>query len=171
MFTYINRKVKQAAQFPYTSTQNMQKIADEVLEGLSEKPKVYFTRNLVFCYKDNSVNVLYEKHTDQIRVCRNLIKSEEDLRGSLEREVKWREDFRSGLHKSNDAEARSLISACKAEMRNIKDLDETTREEGAKLCSKLYAKVKISNKEGRRVDSWHFYTRSLIEDNWYSYSN
>lgn len=73
--------------------------------------------------------------------------------------------------KSNDEEARSLIKGCKIEMGYINGLDETTKEEAAKICSKLYSKSKFTNYDNRQLDAWHFYTRNVIEENWYAYSS
>lgn len=87
MFSSVNRKIKKLSESPYASKSDIKKIIDSELEKAGIRTKVYLTRNPLFCYKENSVNILYEKNADQIRVCTNTIKSEEDLKGSLGREL------------------------------------------------------------------------------------
>mmetsp|Transcript_6983 Transcript_6983/g.10287 ORF Transcript_6983/g.10287 Transcript_6983/m.10287 type:complete len:168 (-) Transcript_6983:1026-1529(-) len=163
MFDYINRKFKGLFWGPRI---RFKEISQGVLEQVENPPEVHLTRNPFKCFSDNAMNVEYNPFSHKVRVCKNLVKSEEDFSGSLLREVVWMEDYRNHLHTNNFQELKSLVKACKAELNQVQGLDPISVEEGSRICTKLYAKQKLSNSDQRQLDAWHFYTRNLIDKNW-----
>lgn len=165
MFEYFNRKFKSISFITKVPSRTINSIIEE--ESESTDIRIFTTRNPFFCYKDSSLNAEYLPNTHTIQVCTNLLKSPEDLRGILRREIAWSNSHNSVL--SDDESARLLISSCKAETGAIPSLDPATRELATELCAKFYIKHKLQN-SGRHMDSWHFYTRFLIDSNWYCYN-
>lgn len=168
MFVYATRKLKIMLQSGYSDANSMKIVANEQLQGLKgEIPEVVVSNSFSRCLKDNSIDV--EVQDNRIFICKKLIKSEIGLRGAVEREKVWIEERRKMEGMGNDEEARGVIRACKAEMSLFWQLDPVVREEAARLCAKVHSKLKVTNKMNRNVDTWHFYTRQLVDDNWYVY--
>jgi len=175
MFVYATRKLKMLLETGYADSETMKKVANEGLEGLEEEekekgvPEVVVSSSFWRCLRDNSIDVQFEAKDNKVFVCKKLVKSEQGLRGAVEREKVWIRERRKLQGSGNDEEARGVIRACRAEMRVFGQLDPVLKEEAAKLCAKVHSKLKITNKLNRNPDTWHFYTRQLIEDNWYIY--
>lgn len=168
MFNYLTRKIQLAFQRCYTDKATVQEIIDQELQCLGEtRPVVRFTRNPMICLTDTAEDIKYEEEKHTIRVCQNLISSEELLRSSVAREIYWMSTRNKNKEYTDDQEARNVIAACKKEIDRVRDLDEITREMATKTCAKVQAKRKIKNVKRKKIDSWHFYTRELIENNWY----
>ena len=164
-----------ALNMSYTDKQTILQIADQELqelqelEGLGGPPEVLVTSNPFKCLRDTSLDIAYHKDRNLLQVCKNWIQSERDLRSALAREKTWIRGSRPERGMSNDEEMRLVIQACKAEFSFYPHLDEALRAEGTKLCAKVHSKRKLTNRADRNVDTWHFYTRQLVEDNWYVY--
>lgn len=167
MYTYLTRKVQIALDFG-TSTRDLEKVSQQELQEIPNKPTIFFTRNPFSCWTDTAEDVKYIEKKNSIRVCNNLIQSEIFFRASLAREIFWISQKKA---ENDDLKAQNVIKACKKEMDQIQYLDKTTRELATKTCAKIHSKRKIENKKNRNVDVWHFYTRQLVEDNWFIYSN
>lgn len=170
MYTYLTRKLQMLFQFPYTDNSTMKKIIDEELIPIKElKLNVQLTRNPYFCLADSAEDINFDEQNNKIRVCTNLIPSEESLKGSLAREKHWILSIKQNPIATDDEATKYIIQSCKKEIQEFHNLDQTTSEEAAKLCSKIHTKLKLNNKNKFQVDIWHFYTRKLVDDNWYVY--
>ena len=87
MFTYLTRKVQMLFQFPYTDRKTIKEIIDSEFESFEDQqPMVYFTINPFYCLIDTAEDLKYEHFTNRIRVCSNLISSEQSLKASIARE-------------------------------------------------------------------------------------
>lgn len=158
-------------QFPYTSKETISQTIQTEISDLNPTPKVYFSKNPLHCLSDTAQDLEYAQENTIITVCPNLISSETSLKASIAREKYWISTRSRNIVYTDDQEAIHIITACKQEMGHFKSLDPITKEQGAKLCAKIHSKLKIPNKKNRKIDAWHFYTRNLIEENWYSYNN
>lgn len=170
MYIYLNRKFTMLMQSGYTDKASMKKVVSEQFAACSEPvPEVKVTNNVFRCLKDNSIDVEFSDKENKIFVCKKLIKSEQSLKAAVEREKVWVQEKKKMEKPSDDEQARAVIKACKAEMSVFQQLDPVLREEATRICAKVHSKFKITNKLNRNVDTWHFYTRQLIDDNWYVY--
>jgi hypothetical protein len=167
MYAFLSRKVKALTTFP--PKLDWDAIVNDELADVQSPPKVYYTYNPAFCYLDASLSVEYEPLSDRLRVCKQLIKSEEDFRGALRRELTWKDKSHSASSQSDYM--KGVVLSCKAELSAVKDLDVTTARVGAKICSLLHARRKVPNVKGMQVDEWHFYTKQLTEDYFYIYDS
>lgn len=172
MFVYMNRKISMALNMSYTDKQTITQIAGKELEELKDlenPPGLLVTSNPLRCLKDDSLDVYYIKERNVIQICKNWVKSERDLKAALAREKTWIISTNGQMSLTNDEEMKIIIKACKAEFDFYPYLDEVLRAEATKLCAKVHSKKKLTNKSKRNIDTWHFYTRQLVEDNWYVY--
>mmetsp|Transcript_18154 Transcript_18154/g.32517 ORF Transcript_18154/g.32517 Transcript_18154/m.32517 type:complete len:168 (-) Transcript_18154:176-679(-) len=167
MYAFFTRKAQSITTLPPRLDWNQ--ILVEELSEIESPPKVYFTYNPAFCWRDSSASVEYEPLSDKIRVCKQLVKSSEDFRGALRRELYWRET--SSKYEATADYVKGVILSCKAEVNAVANLDSTTAKIGTKLCSLLQAKRKVPNAKQCQMDEWHFYTRQLVEDYFYVYDN
>lgn len=170
MFIYLSRKLNMLLQSGYTDTNSMKKVVNNQFSNYPEPvPEVLVTNNIFRCLKDNSLDVEFNDKQNKIFICKKLIRSEQSLKAAVEREKVWVQEKKRMKSSSDDEQARGVIQACKAEMNIFSQLDPVLREEAARICAKVHSKFKITNKLNRNVDTWHFYTRQLVEDNWYVY--
>lgn len=130
-----------------------------------QAPSIQLTRNWLYCRRAASLNAEYLPGVHTVRVCLNLIQSEEDLAGALARELTWMTATCKGIPASDAAVARAVLSSCKAEISRVADLDTPSQYEGVRICAQLYLKRKLPNTSKRQIDAWHFYTRQLIQEN------
>jgi hypothetical protein len=172
MFTYLNRKVAivmENLKNGFLSKSTVENIANEEMKELKDEGiLVKVTWNPFKCFRDLAQEVQFDAETKKVWVCRNLIRRTSDLVAGLKREKAWIEGTR-GKELSNDEEMKVLIKACKAEFEVYRELDSVCKEEAARLCAKVQSKLKLTNRLNRNVDTWHFYTRQLVDDNWYVY--
>ena len=170
MFIYLTRKLKMLMNFGYTNTDSMREVVNSELTELEEPiPSVKFTKNPFKCLKDTSEDITYEQSKNKVIICPQLIPSEISLKASLKREKFWIKTRRSKKTFNDDQEAQNVIKACKQELSAFNKLDQATQQQGTKICAKIHAKLKIPNRSNRQLDSWHFYTRKLVDDNFYVY--
>lgn len=166
MFAFFTRKLQLIFTLP--PSLDWEEVSASELQNLKgQHPKVYYTLNPAFCWADSATSVEYEQLSDQVRVCKQLVKSEEDFRGALRRELVWREQSHDFTSPSDYAIG--VITSCKAELSAVANLDPVTAKLGTKICSLQQARRKVPNSKKCQVDEWHFYTKQLIEDNFYVY--
>lgn len=168
MFVYLTRKVKMLFITGYTDGNSVKKRVMEDLKEFGDEADVLISWNPFRCYKDNAEDVEWEEGRNRVVVCTNLLPSEMHLKASLARERYWAKSREKGGY-SDDEEAQNVIFACKKEMETFNCLDKSLRQQGTKVCAKIHSKLKIPNKKARNFDAWHFYTRKLVEDNFYVY--
>ena len=128
-------------------------------------PTIQLTRSWLHCRRATSLNAEYLPGAHSVRVCLNLLHSAQDLGGALARELSWMTATCKGIPTSDAEVAKAVISACRAEMTRVSNLDLPSREEGTRVCAQIYLKRKLPNSQQRQVDAWHFYTRQLVQDN------
>jgi hypothetical protein len=130
-----------------------------------QPPSIQLTRNWLYCRRAASLNAEYLPGIHSVRVCLNLIQSEEDLAGVLARELSWMTATCKGIPASDSAVARAVLSSCQAEIARVSDLDSPSRHEAVRTCAQYYLKRKLPNTAKRQIDAWHFYTRQLVQEN------
>lgn len=143
----------------------LQQHASSFISTGLQPPSIQFSRNWLYCRRAASLNAEYLPGVHSVRVCLNLIQSEEDLAGALARELSWMTATCKGLPASDAAVARAVVFSCKAEIARVADLDAPSRDEGVRVCAQIYLKRKLPNASKRQIDTWHFYTRQLIQEN------